>query len=439
MYILYAHTNMHAHTLTIVGQGIDAVCGIHVQASCNAPPKVRQAFEEMGKGTVIEVKKFSGKCRVVHENNGDVCTYNIGCKAAYELAEAKYSVRQNLRQHVRFECQDVREAMPEDGTFDLILCRYSCFLYLPRGDTWNVLSKIVREKLAPGGYLVIGEREALPKGFEALGIVQNTECPSVFQKVGSECRAVFAPLRANKLARPLTAHVAPPERPSTAVAAVATTTATRIRRPFSAKVGEGDEAGARSDPLSFETLDQLLLSQGRKTASDVLRPPPWEVCKKNYYNEMTPEQRVKQAREYEERWGLLEDKACERSRAVQRMTRSVVRRAIYSEQIIKHLAEEREKEERLKANRNKTLPEKRLLGFVERMSRDMKQREERMQEMGWRPESGRAAKESRRESKRPGTGRARQRPTTAPARWRGIASSSSSNAESVKRVTIRGS
>jgi hypothetical protein len=395
----------------------------------------------MGKGTVIEVKKSTGKCRVVHEKNGEVGTYSIGYKAAYDLAEAKYSVRQNLRQHVRFECQDVREAMPEDGPFDLILCRYSCFLYLPRGDTWNVLCKIVREKLTPGGYLVIGEREVLPKGFESLGIVQNTECPSVFQKVGDECRTVYAPLRASKLVRPSTAHVIPCARPSTAVSAAETktsTTTTRIRRPFSAKVGGGCKIGGPADPVSFETLDQLLMSQGRKTASDVLRPPPWEACKKDYYNEVTPKQRARQAREYEERQGKLESKTCERSSAVQRMTRSVVRRAIYSDQIIKHLAEEREKEERLNANRNKTITETRLLSFVERMSRDMKQREERMMEMGWQPGPGGDARESRGERKRPGSGRARQRPATAPARGRGIASSSS-NTEAVKRVSVRGS
>jgi chemotaxis protein methyltransferase CheR len=65
------------------------------------------------------------------------------------------------RRDVEFLVQDLREVMPA-GTFDLILCRYVAFTYFDDAAQSRTLATLVG-KLAPGGALVIGPGESLPR------------------------------------------------------------------------------------------------------------------------------------------------------------------------------------------------------------------------------------------------------------------------------------
>lgn len=65
------------------------------------------------------------------------------------------------RHDVEFLVQDLREAVPT-GTFDLILCRYVAFTYFDEAARSRTLANLVG-KLAPGGALVIGAGESLPR------------------------------------------------------------------------------------------------------------------------------------------------------------------------------------------------------------------------------------------------------------------------------------
>ncbi len=73
-----------------------------------------------------------------------------------------FCVKEEYRQAVIFLRQDIREAAPADG-FHLVLCRNLAFIYFEEGLQREVLERI-REKLVPGGALVIGSRESLPRG-----------------------------------------------------------------------------------------------------------------------------------------------------------------------------------------------------------------------------------------------------------------------------------
>lgn len=75
-------------------------------------------------------------------------------------AEGFY-LRPEYRETVTFLWQDIRETTP-DGLFHLILCRYLVFTYFDNVSQREVLSRIT-EQLIPGGALVIGSLETLPK------------------------------------------------------------------------------------------------------------------------------------------------------------------------------------------------------------------------------------------------------------------------------------
>lgn len=70
-------------------------------------------------------------------------------------------VRPEFRVDMEFLCQDVRVELPE-GRFHLILCRNLLFTYFAPASQQRLLSEIAA-KLTPGGFLVLGRKEALPK------------------------------------------------------------------------------------------------------------------------------------------------------------------------------------------------------------------------------------------------------------------------------------
>ncbi len=90
-----------------------------------------------------------------------------------------FDVKEEYREPITFQRQDIREAAPK-GQFHLILCRNLAFTYFDDGLQREVLERI-REKLVPGGALVIGNRESLPKG--AYGVEPWSQTLPVYRKV----------------------------------------------------------------------------------------------------------------------------------------------------------------------------------------------------------------------------------------------------------------
>jgi chemotaxis protein methyltransferase CheR len=65
-----------------------------------------------------------------------------------------------VRKPVTFELDDIRRTLPA-GPFALILCRNLAFSYFDEQEQRRVLRGLI-DRLAPDGYLVLGEGEHLP-------------------------------------------------------------------------------------------------------------------------------------------------------------------------------------------------------------------------------------------------------------------------------------
>jgi chemotaxis protein methyltransferase CheR len=65
-----------------------------------------------------------------------------------------------FRRGVEFVGQDIRHTMP-DGPFDLVLCRNLAFTYFDESLQRRIRDRL-RERISPGGFLVLGSHEALP-------------------------------------------------------------------------------------------------------------------------------------------------------------------------------------------------------------------------------------------------------------------------------------
>jgi len=85
-----------------------------------------------------------------------------------------YTVREPFRSDIEFARQDIREQYP-DGPFHLILCRNLVFTYFEESLQREVLERIT-ERLVPGGILVIGLHETIPKGVAAVIPYDNARC-----------------------------------------------------------------------------------------------------------------------------------------------------------------------------------------------------------------------------------------------------------------------
>jgi chemotaxis protein methyltransferase CheR len=81
---------------------------------------------------------------------------------AFRRIDSLYALRPELRRAIRFRCQDIRRRWP-DGPFDLVLCRNLVFTYFTPSVQLELLGRI-RERLVPGGILIVGAHEALPEG-----------------------------------------------------------------------------------------------------------------------------------------------------------------------------------------------------------------------------------------------------------------------------------
>lgn len=79
---------------------------------------------------------------------------------AFSQCGSLFCLREEFREGVQFELQDIRRSMP-DGLFDLILCRNLAFTYFDDALQRRVSDQLGK-RLHPGGFLVLGTHEILP-------------------------------------------------------------------------------------------------------------------------------------------------------------------------------------------------------------------------------------------------------------------------------------
>lgn len=85
--------------------------------------------------------------------------------AAFMRRDTQFCVRDEFR-GITFLQQDIREAMP-DGNFDLILCRNAVLTYFAPTLRREIMERIAAH-LRPGGALVVGIHESLPRQLAGL-------------------------------------------------------------------------------------------------------------------------------------------------------------------------------------------------------------------------------------------------------------------------------
>jgi chemotaxis protein methyltransferase CheR len=84
------------------------------------------------------------------------------CPQAFVDAGGELCLKDEYRGAVRFMVQDIRVGMPP-GTFHLILCRNLVFTYFDEVSQQETLHRLI-DRLVPGGALITGKLESLPKG-----------------------------------------------------------------------------------------------------------------------------------------------------------------------------------------------------------------------------------------------------------------------------------
>ena len=80
---------------------------------------------------------------------------------AFEKRGSRFALRAGFKEGTEFKRQDIRQEAP-DGSFDLVLCRNLAFTYFEERLQTKVLGTIA-DRLVPGGVLLIGEHETLPR------------------------------------------------------------------------------------------------------------------------------------------------------------------------------------------------------------------------------------------------------------------------------------
>ena len=80
---------------------------------------------------------------------------------AFERSGEELRVRDDFRGGIELQTQDIRHQQP-DGPFDLILCRHLAFTHFDDSLQEDVLRRILA-RLRPGGILLIGKQETLPR------------------------------------------------------------------------------------------------------------------------------------------------------------------------------------------------------------------------------------------------------------------------------------
>lgn len=96
------------------------------------------------------------------------------------VGEDRYILSEEMQANTSFVVQDVTKsvASTHDGRkFDLIISNYAICLHLDKAELIETMQRIVREALAPGGFLVIGLHDHLPVNAEKLGL-KLVQCKS---------------------------------------------------------------------------------------------------------------------------------------------------------------------------------------------------------------------------------------------------------------------
>jgi len=100
-------------------------------------------------------------------------------ESAFFVEEGRYCLKEEYKKTVTILRQDIRSKMPEEQ-FDIILCRNLVFSYFDESLQRKQLEKM-RERLRPGGFLVIGTHESLPEG--APGFELQDSRPGIYRKI----------------------------------------------------------------------------------------------------------------------------------------------------------------------------------------------------------------------------------------------------------------
>lgn len=416
--------------MTTSMQGVKLVSpevGMPVLCSKFAPGKVQAAFKQNSQdatGTISEIAQ--GQCKVAFVESGQVMWCSTG-KSGFHLAPSLLSVCPDLREGVNFEVQDVRHGVPssgeastsswgEGGCFDVILCRYSAFLYLSTEEAQGALKAMV-DCMAPGGYLVIGQREMLPLSKNlSLRLNRIAECSCIYQKDGGLPPAGVSPVPCcpSGGARPKT------PKPSESVEAAAARAPWGRPTPWPPWPPPTAAAAAQVLPamVQYETLDDFYVEglhlKGVQTA---LGRQPWDGLLKRHLSQSSAKileasdrhkgpvlERIECAEEV--RLGSAK-KLCEQGG----IARSV-KKAVYKPSLIESMAKKKEQEESLLSAANRVVPAHQLRQFVDRMASDMARRQDKMREF-CRDRGQEAASAGKRGSKRLKLSRARLVPRVA--------------------------
>ncbi|SEM75680.1 MCP methyltransferase, CheR-type [Syntrophus gentianae] len=99
--------------------------------------------------------------------------------AAFLPSGSAYVIRDPFRKDITFARQDIRSEFPE-GTSSLILCRNLVFTYFAEDLQFEILERI-SEKLAPGGILVVGIHESLPREIKTFVPYERTA--GIYRKI----------------------------------------------------------------------------------------------------------------------------------------------------------------------------------------------------------------------------------------------------------------
>ena len=371
--------------------------GMLVTFSSRAPTKLRAVFQKHSSdatGTIADVRE--GECKVYLES-GHVQWCACGKAGVFHLAAPQVSVRRDLLDGITFEHQDVRRQMPA-GMFDLVLCRYSAFLYLSPVDAQAALKSIV-EALLPGGYLVTGECELLPCAenvpANCLETIPDFSC--IHRKV---------------------------QRANASPQGVAPNHGLRREGCGTVRGNQVTADGGKALPaiVRFETLDDFYVQAlGRKGVRSVLGRVPWDSLQKSFLSDASA--KIFGASDRPKgsvltRLAKAEQQRSKSAAALNRLTRCLgqpgpVRRSAYRPALIGHLQDQVEAAEQLRQVSHKAVSAQQLQSFIARMTRDSVRRQAMH---GRHKDDSDVLRPSPPRRMRPKSGKRLSRPATAPQR-----------------------
>jgi chemotaxis protein methyltransferase CheR len=93
-------------------------------------------------------------------------------KALFENTTAPFRIRQELKNIVYFKRLNLIESWPMKGMFDLIMCR-NVLIYFNKETQAKLIQRFINQ-LHPGGYLILGHSESIPRQMNQLVSVGRT-------------------------------------------------------------------------------------------------------------------------------------------------------------------------------------------------------------------------------------------------------------------------